>query len=269
MNDYKATVRDFLRNYDQRDIRFRMNQANVILMKVHFDEETDFVYMLSCCGDGDPLGDSLYMDNRPEFAGIYSKTLDKVICPSYYFSFCCDAEKNSDFRNAVASAIARRIIDLVDNRPVPVTEDSRAFDSRIDYYRQNGAHDEALRWYFNDALPHDYAPNVDPDEWLTAKYLVMALNHREECVEELAARYIKHYAGRINNRLEELELVRAEYNKLLKQQGEHYYQKRISKALGSKDMKTVQLEILKEGKTFTTKYDASALHNTNCTGHST
>ena len=37
------------------------------------------------------------------------------------------------------------------------------FDSRIDYYSQHGAHDEALRWYFSDDLPHDYVPNVDPD----------------------------------------------------------------------------------------------------------
>ena len=169
MNDFKATVRDFLRNHEQRDIRFRMNQSNVILLKVRFDEETDFIYMMSCCGDGDPLGDSLYMDNRPEYAGIYSVIHDRVICPSYYFGFCCDAEKSEDFRKEIASAVTRRIIELVNNSPVPATEESRPFDSRIDYYSQHGAHEEALRWYFNDDLPHDYVPNVDPDSSIRKK----------------------------------------------------------------------------------------------------
>ena len=269
MNDFKAIVRDFLRNHEQRDIRFRMNQSNVILLKVRFDEETDFIYMMSCCGDGDPLGDSLYMDNRPEYAGIYSVTHDRVICPSYYFGFCCDAEKSEDFRKEIASAVTRRIIELVNNSPVPVTEESRPFDSRIDYYSQHGAHEEALRWYFNDDLPHDYVPNVDPDEWLIARHLVMALNHREQCIEELANAYIRHYANRINLRLEELKLVQAEYDMLLTQKGEHFYQKRIAKAVENKDMKTVQLEIMKDGKPFSSKYDANILRNTGCCSYST
>lgn len=268
MNDYKATVRDFLRNPVQRDIRLRIDQRNVVLVKVRFDAETDFIYMLSCFGNGDPLEDSLSMDNRPEFSGIYSVTLDKVVCPSYNFKSCCHAEELIDFRKEITASLAQRIIELVNNQPVPVTEESRSFNGRLDYYSQHGAHEEALRWYFNDDLPHGFIPSIDADEWLTPKRLVMALNHHEQCIQELANAYIRHYANRINARLEELKLVQTEYDGLLARNGEHFYQKRIANVASSMDMKTVQLEIMKDGKPFITKYDASILRSTGCCSYS-
>ena len=269
MNDIKADVHDFLRNHEQRDMRFRMTQYNVVLMKAHFDEETDFVYMMLGYGDGDPLCDSMRLDNRPEFAGIYSISQDKVICPSYYFNTFCDAEKSENFRKEVVADVSSRIIELVNNQPVPVTKESDICSSRIEYYCERGAHEEALRWYFDENLPHDYMPYFDSEDMLDTRHLVKALNHRRECIEELAAMYIAKYANKINNRLEELKTVRAEYANLIKHKGDHFYQKRIAKAVENKDMKTVQLEIIKDGKAFSTKIETCVLCSTNCSGYTT
>lgn len=248
---------EFLRDKDTRELCYCWRDYIVLLIKSAYDADTEFLYSTYQYKAKDPrrVGDDA------KYMGIYSRVLDKVIgsVEGIDHSYTTNPETVlTDFEADVAA----RICQIVDGKPVPVTVKSKTIRDDQEYFLQHGASSEAIGLFYGDNHPPVYKPYFKIESPSTDTFASI-LHRHDESVQHFAEQFILENANGINNRLWQIDIVTAKLNELNATPGEHHIRRRIASCINPKAMKTVAIEIDKNGKQLTGKIDAYELTRAN------
>lgn len=266
-------IRSFLRDLSAHELRFECADINVCLIKVTRDDNNVYLYSLDSYTTF--KNSCVSKNNKAEFAGVYNKPHDTlvtcgVLCACYNkLNAEAPAEQSLDaYAKSITQRIADRVIELIDDKPVPVTDEAeKTYNSVYDDVTARGV---ALDGFFNGALPHVYVPRVDFA--IIKNYedaMIASLDDPDAFVENESLYYVKKNANSINTALENYRKVRAEYMKLLlEENGDHYMRKAIAEAVKDSSAKTVNLDLDKDGKQLTVKIEARTMLYASCSYYS-
>lgn len=249
----ESTILAFLADRNVSELAFFFNGWNHCLLRSYYDDETDFIYMLSGYRDTHELNE------KAKLAGIYSHIHKALFAPCYDLARILPTEDISlqQIAHRLESLATERVILKVDGKPVPETDASAAPCYDKDYYKQYRLEEEARYCFY-----HRSTPVFDPvvkEGNPSSRFYVQAINHPDTLAEQMADEYIIKNAKRINQRLWELALLTDKLNELETTPGQHHLRRQIAESVDPKTMKMVALEIIKEGKSMSCRIAASAL----------
>lgn len=254
----KAQVYDFLQDRHAHERLFSVDRGSILLLKSRFDDETDFLYLLSSYYTGEPRE----LSKNAEYAGVYSHALHQIADGSYYLrELCADEYSRSAIMKRFTDAVASKIVELVNNAPIPMeasAETDVSVEREREYFVKYGADKEALTCFYKGCVP-SYMPYIDERKEPEAPFFVRILNHFDDAVNEYAAQYIKDNAQRISERLWQIALVAERLQALMETPGEHHLRRRIAQSIG--DQKMVRIDIARDGKELCCKIEAEVLKN--------
>lgn len=256
----KETIAAFLRNRSVSELAYRCEPYNCILLRSRYDDETDFLYLLSQYGNED----AHHYDASPTYAGIFSHVKDVLVAASYDLRDLCDERwRASAILENFAEQVKKRVLELTDGKPVPVTKDADEIHFDKEYFLRYEA-DQRARDFFYSGQSVSYMPCIQMGRPNTRDFIRM-VNHPEEAAAQYAEAYVRKNANAINNGLWRAEIVAEKLNKLKKTPGDHHLRLRIAQALTTQKM--VRIDVDKEGKQLSLRIAADVLKRANDTDY--
>lgn len=247
----------FLDDRTQHELRFSHGRRSSILFKSAFDAETDFLYLLEGYNGGDPHA----TNGSASYAGVYSHVRRQ------YFDLPCILRERSDEERRLAAlltefseAVSSRIAEMVHDAPVPVTDEAEEIRSEREYVLKYLVPQDARECFFGVTKKLHYRPLYSIPEPSTADVAAI-LNHFENAVNAHAKAFIRAKAREINEKIWRIEQIREEVARLEATPGEHHSRRAIMKSVADRSMKTVTMEIQKDGDFAIVKIEASTLRS--------
>ena len=255
-NIQKSQVLSFLLDQAQREFAFVKNQYYYDLVKCKYDDDTDFVYFILGYEDS-----GLQIGKDAQYIGLVSYKTSRFYGDYYSLrEMLDDTESVESIRQRMDADIPAAVRQLVDGKPVPVTDAADTIwneeKRRLDH-EQYYAPDQARKWFFSRIVADQYEPDMRYKNADTKKVIRFINDHDAFVAEESQAYVVKH-AREINFELWEFEETRRQYEALESTPGILHLYRAIAESLTS-DMKKVTIHLLKDGKTFAGKIEASAL----------
>ena len=248
---------DFLDDRTQHELRFSHGRRSGILFKSAFDAETDFLYLLEGCYGGDPHA----TNGSASYAGVYSHVRRQ------YFDIPYTLRDRSDENREIAAllsefsdAVSQRIAEMVHDAPVPVTDEAEEIRDEREYDLKYVVPRDARECFFGAAKKLHYQPFYRISEPSTADVAAI-LNHFEDAVNARAEAFIRAKAREINEKIWRIGRIRQEMARLEATPGEHHTRRAIMKSVADRRMKTVCMEVRKDGESVTVKIAASTLRS--------
>lgn len=252
--DSRKQVMDFLGDRSRTELRFEHEQWTYILIRSPFDGNTDFFYLLSAYGKGDPHE----MGGKAEYAGVYSHLIHRMYDVCYSIEKLI-ADPGGNRRRDVFLEISRIASDMVvrtvNGQPVKVTEDSLQPHHTREYFLTYQLEEEAYKHFLLRTKP--VMKPVVPVESMTSEEFALAINDPERLAERYARHYVLKRAKGINQFLWEMPQIKAQIAQLEATPGEHHYRRAIKESIH--DEKMVRIEIAKDGVPIECRIDASVL----------
>lgn len=250
----------------ERDIKCAAAGWTYRIIKVSYDNDTDFLFLFSSYSSDDALS----FRNKPSYAGFISyKTsklydCDDIIVRLIGAPMACRTSL-SDLRDQMVEAVAVRVQKEVNNNPVPITvqpiptgwdlKDQKWRDEHIEY----GATNEAKRWFYYGESKTRFVPSINYDNLPTQK-VIRFINDKDAFVLEETQSYIYREALWINSRLWANEETRVRYEEMERTPGDHHVRRNIAKSLQNGEVK-VTIHLVKERQSFVGKIEASTLRH--------
>lgn len=258
----ESVILAFLADRNIPELAFQLENWNHCLLRSYYDDETDFIYILS--GYRATHG----LNGKADLAGIYSHVRKALYAPCYCLSRILPTEGRSlqQILQNVESLATKLVILKVDGKPVPETDESASPWYGREFYMQHQLAAEARTCFYNRSTPV-FDPVVKAND-PSARFYVQAINHPDALAEQMADEYLVKNAKRINQRLWELALLTDKVSELEASPGEHHLRRQIAESVDPESMKMVALEILKEGKRMSCKMAASSLAHANDSDYS-
>lgn len=263
MNQQTTEFFAFLADKTRHEILLHHQDSVYLILKSRYDDETDFLYMLN--GYNCTLPHVLGREAR--FAGINSYAQHKLYAAPYELNqlFEQNSESIADVRSQLQQLAMQIIHQKVLEGPLPETDESRTpwrtEEEFMSYYLEK----ESLHWFYKHEKPrYSFSPNC---ENLTTAQLVGAINHPDETAREIAEIYIKVESKHINRRVWEVEQLTKRVEELETTPGEHHTRRNIAESIPD-NIKTVNVEVFKEGKSMMIKSEASNLRRTGSDSYS-
>ena len=145
----ESTILAFLADRNVSELAFFFNGWNHCLLRSYYDDETDFIYMLSGYRDTHELNE------KAKLAGIYSHIHKALFAPCYDLARILPTEDISlqQIAHRLESLATERVILKVDGKPVPETDASAAPCYDKDYYKQYRLEEEARYCFYHRSTP--------------------------------------------------------------------------------------------------------------------
>ena len=255
-NIQENQILSFLLEQSRREFAFVKNQYYYNLVKCKYDDDTDFVYFILGYEDS-----GLQIGKDADCIGLVSyKT--KCFYPDHWAlrEVIGDTENLESIRQRMGADVSAAVLQLVDGKPVPVTDTADTIwdeEKRRQDHEQYYAQEKARKWFFSRTVTDKYEPDIRYESTLTHPVIRFINNHDAFVAEESQAYVVKH-AREINFELWALEETRRQYEALESTPGTLHLYRAIAESPTS-DMKKVTIHLLKDGKTFAGKIEASAL----------
>ena len=246
------------------EIAFRRGGWNYRILRSRYDDETDFLYILNGYG-----AEVHAVGGKAEFAGIYSHVREDLFAPCYDLRFL-EVPAENELANVTGrvsklakEAVLRKVIGVT----LPETDEAKQPWYDREYFLKYMLDKESCKCFLRREVP-----SLDPDVTVngsSAAICVRAINHPEELAEELAEKYICEQAKWINQRQWEISMLKEKIAWLEAAPGEHHIRRSIRESVDSQSMKSVALEIDKNGRRMTCRIEAHILTGTDDADYST
>ena len=263
MNQQTTKFFAFLADKTSHEILLYEQNWVYLVLKSRYDDETDFLYML----DGYNCAMPHAMGHKAEFAGIYSYTRNELYAAPYVLNNLLEQSSVSTatVRSHVQELATQMIHQKVSEGPLTETDEAhtpwKTEEEFLNYYFEK----EALDWFYKHEKPrYSFSPNC---ENLTTAQLVGAINHPEATARDIAESYMEKQSKCINRRVWEVEQLTKRVEELETTPGEHHTRRKIAESIPD-SIKTVNVEVLKDGKSMMIKSEASNLCRTGSDSYS-
>ena len=272
-----ATLTGFLNDHCAHELRVDLPGRHGLLLKSAFDENVDFLYyiesfkrrgvFLSRDAVSEQDANPHAVGQDAVYAGIYSHVRHQYFDPPWPLSEKLPGEFKhlTDLQEEFQNNVYHRILALIHDEPVPVTEDAEPLSpcsSREDFEKCELPTLGLDCFLGNTQLLELLSPEsfkIRLSDCPTAE-LAQVLSHYDQAVQDRAQAFIRKRANWINDRLCKIGKIREEASRLESMTGAHHIRRAILRSIAGKDLKTVVLEILKEGQRMTVRINALVFH---------
>lgn len=261
--ELSTRIYEFLADRNHGEFTFTEGCWHYALLRSRYDDETDFLYMLSECHSNTAHA----LHAKAEHVGIYSHLTGKAYGNLFNLRFLAPERcvKLDISFEQIIERTTEAILRKIGGKPVPETENSDKPWRNHNYYLRYELDREAAECFYKGIQP-TYQPKLHRDT-LTLQDIVGGINHPDETADRLADIFIADNSKIINQRLWELSLLPDKIAELEVTPGEHQFRRRISRAVG--DEKMVRMELMKNGISCECKIKASSLKYTGDSDYST
>jgi len=272
-----ATLTGFLNDHCAHELHVDLPGRHGLLLKSAFDEDVDFLYyiesfrrrgvFLSHDAVSEQDANPHAVGQDAVYAGIYSHVRHQYFDPPWPLSEKLPGEFKhlTDLQEEFQNDVYHRVLALIHDEPVPVTEDAEPLSpcsSREDFEKCELPTLGLDCFLGNTQLLELLSPEsfkIRLSDCPTAE-LAQVLSHYDQAVQDRAQAFIRKRANWINDRLCKIGKIREEVSRLESTPGSHHIRRAILRAVAGKDLKTVVLEILKEGQRMTVRINALVFH---------
>lgn len=280
-----ATFTGFLNDRCAHELRVDLPGRHGLLLKSAFDENVDFLYyiesfrrrgvFLSRDAVSEQDANPHAVGQDAVYAGIYSHVRHQYFDPPWPLSEKLPGEFKhlTDLQEEFQNDVYHRVLALIHDEPVSVTEEAEPLShcsSREDFEKCEipalGLDCFLGNTQLLELLSHE-SFKIRLSECPTAE-LAQVLSHYDQAVQDRAQAFIRKRANWINDRLWKIGKIREEVSRLESTPGAHHIRRAILRAVAGKDLKTVTLEILKDGQRMTVRINPLAFYLA-CTGYPT
>ena len=145
----ESDILAFLADRNIPELAFQLENWNHCLLRSYYDDETDFIYILSGYRATHEL------NGKADLAGIYSHVRKALYAPCYCLSRILPTEGRSlqQILQNVESLATKLVILKVDGKPVPETDESASPWYGREFYMQHQLAAEARTCFYNRSTP--------------------------------------------------------------------------------------------------------------------
>lgn len=253
-NELTTNIHAFLFDRSLHELVFTEAGRTHLLLKSRYDADTDFLYHQYRYDSPIPHE----VDQKLDYAGILSYKRGSLFDPAYRLRdwVTCAPGRDELIKN-VKRKITEEIRRLVNDTPVPVTEQAEPCQRDCEYFLKYEADSKAYALFYAGETTIAYAPYFTVDNPSSADYVRM-INDEQGFIEDSVKTYILKKANVINTRLWELGEIQRRLNELIASPGEHHVRRAIAGSITG-EMKMVNVHVEKDGQTGVFKVEAGAV----------
>lgn len=225
---------DFLSDKTQHELRYESYGTKFSLLKVAYDEDTDFLYLVKTPDD------TAYCNMRycsVRYSGVYSRVQNQIYDVDHnlmdVYSPCSSV---SGFLSQFSEKVNKRVKEIAQGKYVgngelppfyPSDEENTLYEAKRIFCGGSASQPLYSEYLITDGGTSDVA------------YI---LNHYDEAVEKYAQQYILTNEKKINGKIRKINMVKEALANLETTPGPHHAWQKILQSIDKENMKTITME---------------------------
>jgi hypothetical protein len=242
---------------------FQDGKRKFFITKVPYNDDIAFLYGNEACSADVPVAFGMQIDCLGA-AHYPSKTIYGAGSTFMFRVTGFTLGSLDDLVKRAETAVQKKIVELVADKPVAVTETAteKPYDNMAYFTEHTASHMAQLMFYKGETyLRYSSEYSISRYDAHTDMYVKMICNLDKFAVDTADA-YIKKHALQINDALKKIPIVQERLDALYEKPGQHTCRLAISRSIGD-HMKYVQVMIEIDGKTLCVRYEAFVLQSCN------